>query len=211
MFKLAAFALCAALFAGSAIAGETIELPRPQKSGGADVLTAIDRRASEPATGFPTTSLSREDLSTILWAATGQNRDGKLWTVPMALGRPPYCKIYVVARDGGYLYDWEEHALQRVSRDDLTGTIPIQPFAKDAPVTLVIVADGREVSQMSGPYAQEFPVVLAGAMSQNIYLAAQAVDVGARLIYSIKRDEAQKSLRLDRSDKPLFGIALGKK
>ena len=211
MKKLAALILSATLFTGAAFAAETIPLPPPQKSGGPEVLTAIDNRGSEPGSNFPIGAISQQELSTILWAASGTNRDGEMWTVPMALGRPPYCKIYVVAKDGSYLYDWEAHALQRVSREDFTGAIPIQPFGQKAPITLVIVADGKEVAQMSGPFAQEFPLVLAGSMSQNIYLAAQAENVGVRLVYSIKRDVAQTALRLDRSDKAIFGIILGKK
>ena len=198
--------LCSAVFAA-----DEIKLPAPKKSGGMPVLEAIDNRGSATGSEFPKGGISDADLSTILWAASGHNRDGKLWTVPMAMGREPYCKVYVLRKDGAYLFDWRNHSLRKVSGDDLTKTVPMQPFAQHAPVTLVIASDGKEVADMSGQFAGEFAVVLAGAMSQNIYLAAESVNVGARLVYSIKRDVASKSLKLAETDTPFFGIILGGK
>lgn len=199
------------LVCSAACAADAVKLPEPKKSGGLSVLEAIDKRGSATGSDFPKGDISDADLSVILWAASGHNRDGKLWTVPMAMGREPYTKIYVLRKDGAYLFDWRAHTLRQVTDEDLTKTVPMQPFAQTAPVTLVVTTDGAELSQISGPFAGEFGVVLAGAMSQNIYLAAEAVDVGARLVYSIKRDVATKSLKLGENDTPLFGIILGKK
>lgn len=210
MEKLTALVLCALLCAASACAEDLIPLPAPQKSGGPELLAAIDRRASAPGSAFPKGDLSTGDVSTLLWAASGHNRDGRLWTVPMAMGRAPYCKIYVVSPSGSYRYDWQRHALEQVSREDLTETIPSQSFAKQAPMTLVVVADGRELAAMSSPFGEEFAAVLAGAMSEHVYLAAQALNVGVRLVYSIDRDAAKKGLALADGDTPYFGIVLGK-
>ncbi len=189
---------------------EDIKLPEPQKAGGPALYNAIDHRASANQNTFPSGELSQQELSTILWAASGHNRNGKLWTVPMAMGRPPYCKIYITNRDGVYLYDWRNHTLVQISSDNVHSRIPTQPFAKNAPVNLYIVEDGEQMAQMNGPTDAEFPLVLAGAMSQNIYLASQGLWVGARMAYSINRDEAAKAFNLGPRDKALFVIVLGK-
>ena len=76
------------------------KLPDPQTNGGPTVLTAIEERASAPGKGFPTGAISDEDLGTLLWAASGRNRENKGWSVPMAMGKPPYCTVYVVGQDG---------------------------------------------------------------------------------------------------------------
>ncbi len=204
VFTLVVTCCCSQAFAGD------IKLPDPQKAGGPALFNAIDHRASATQNSFPTGDLTQQDVSTILWAACGQNRDGKLWTVPMAMGRPPYCKIYLTNKDGAFLYDWRTHSLVQVTGDKVHSRIPTQPFAKNSPANLIIVEDGEQVAQMNGPTANEFPLVLAGAMSQNIYLATQAVSVGARLVYSISRDEAAKALKLGEKDKALFAIILGK-
>ncbi len=211
MKTLVMLALAAAFFAGAVSAADAVRLPAPQKSGGPALLDAVNARASAPGGGFPSGQLSQQDLSTLLWAASGLNRDGRLWTVPMAMGRPPYCKLYVITKTGTSLYDWRNHALVPVSSADFTGTVPAQGFAKAAPVNLIVVVDGAELAALRSPYGEEMAHILAGAMSQNVYLAAQAVNAGARLIYSIDRNAAVRDLGLSSGDVPLFSIVLGKK
>lgn len=213
MRKTLFFMLTAAfvLTAATAAAAET-KLPAPGKTGGQPVLEAIDHRSSATQNDFPSKKVGDADLATILWAATGNNRDGRKWTVPMAMGRPPYCKIYVTSTDGAYRYDWKNHSLVEVAKGGgVHAAIPLQSFAQSAPMVMYIVSDSEELGKMNSPFGSEFGLVLAGAMSQNVYLAAEAVDVGARLVYSIRRDEATKGLQLAPDDVPYFAIVLGKK
>jgi hypothetical protein len=130
----------------------------------------------------------------------------------MAMGRPPYCKIYVITKSGTSLYDWRSHALVQVSAADLTGVVPAQAFAQRAGVNLIVVTDGKALADLGGgATAQEMGHILAGAISQNVYLAAQPLNLDVRLIYSISRDAAVKELGLASGDTPLFSIVLGKK
>lgn len=200
----------AALVFGAIAAAADTKLPPPQKTGGPALFEAIDKRSSPGQNNFPSGVLSQQDLSTILWAASGHNRDGAKWSVPMAMGRAPYCKIYLTTTEGVYLYNWKNHSLETVSTDNVHADIPIQGFAQKSPMNLYIVADGAEIAAMNNPHGEEFCAVLAGAMSQNIYLAGQGVDVGARVVYSIKREEATKKLKLGKGDKALFVIVMGK-
>ena len=188
-----------------------IKLPPPQKKGGPALFDSMDRRSSPGQREFPVGDLANEDLSTILWAATGNNRDSNKWTVPMAMGRPPYCRIYLTTKSGVYLYDWKKHSLDQIDTKDMRTEIPLQQFAKEVPAALYIVTDGKALEALNDPLTSEGGAVLAGAMSQNIYLACEGVGVGARLVYSIKRDIASKAFKLPVQDKVLFAILLGKK
>lgn len=201
--------LSLSLFSG--VFAADIKLSAPKKTGGMPLFEAIDQRSSARQGDFPSGAISNDALSTILWAASGHNRDGRLWTVPMAMGNPPYCKIYVTSKDGVHLYDWKTHSLKEVSGDNVQENIPMQQFAKSAPMNLYVVSDGPELAGMKSPFGDEFGLVLAGAMSQNIYLACQDLGVGARLVYSIRREEASKALKLNAGDIPYFAIILGKK
>lgn len=193
--------------AACASAADAVKLPEPKKRGGPDLLTAIDQRGSAASGVFPKNDLTREDLATLLWAATGRNRDGAKWTVPMGMGLPPYTKIYVTDKTGAYLYDWKTHSLVAVGGAGAHAAIPTQAFGKTSPANLYMVTDS---AALDGRVTEEWMALLAGAMSQNVYLAAQAVNVGARLIYSIDRDAAKRELRLAPNDKALFAIILGK-
>lgn len=209
------FALPLAAFMSSCFAigaGGDIALPAPRKSGGKPLFEAIDSRGSELQNRFPGGRLEWSDLSTILWAASGHNRDGSKWTVPVGMGRPPYCRIYLALDEGVFRYDWEQHALIQVSGENVKARIPMQDFAKNAPATLYVVADGDQLAAIPNPaWQSEFAAVLAGAMSQNIYLASDSVGVGTRLIYSINREEASKLLKLAANDTALFAMPLGKR
>lgn len=194
-----------------ALAGE-IKLPEPKKAGGMPLFEAIDSRGSFGQGDIPTGQLTREDLATILWAATGTNRDGAKWTVPMAMGRPPYSKVYVLDDTGSYLYNWKNHSLIELGKTNVKPDIASQGFAKTIPAILIIATDATEIAKFgNNPFGDEFAVVLAGAMSQNIYLASEGVGVAARVVYSIERDKAASLLRLNKGDRPLFAVLLGKR
>lgn len=195
---------------GFAAAGD-IALPKPRKSGGPPLFEALDARASAGQQNFPSKQLELNDFSTILWAASGLNRDGSKWTVPMGMGKPPYCDIYATLDSGVYRYDWESHLLKQISDRDVRTLLPEQPFAKNAPAAIYIVADGEALAAVSRPgWGAEWGPLLAGAMSQNVYLACSGVNAGTRLLYSIDRDLAKREFKLGPKDEPLFVMVLGK-
>ena len=202
----------AALSATNLFAAD-IHLPGPLKDGGVSALRAIDVRGSAENEAFPTGQITMEDLSTILWAASGRNRDGAKWTVPTGKWRPPYTRIYVTLESGSYRYEWDGHRLIQVSDVDARAHIPQQQFAQQAPAALYFVGDGEALSAFDDipAWQEEFPLVLAGAMSQNVYIASEAVGVGARVVYSVKRDAMTEYFHLSTHDRPFFAMFLGKR
>lgn len=214
MKRITLAVVLAAVLATVAVAGETVSLPQPQKTDGMPLFEAIDHRASPGQSDFPFGKLSREDAATILWATTGLNRDGKdTWTVPMAMGVQPYCKVYYADTTGAYRYDWKTHSMEKVTGENIIERVMLQDFAKKVPAALIIVEDGAEKAKIrtrSMKARDEFTVLAAGMMSQNAYLAARGVGAGARLVYSVELDDAAKYLQLAKNDRALFAILLGK-
>jgi nitroreductase len=51
----------------------------------------------------------------------------------------------------------------------------------------------------------------AGAMSQNIYLAADALGISTRYMVSMKTDAVIKELRLDAADTPICIMPIAKR
>lgn len=186
-------------------------LPAPQKSGGEGIYDALSHRVSGTRGDFPHGDISTQELSTILWAASGLNRPEKGWTVPMASGSEPYCKIYVLGRDGVFLYDWRQHVLNTVSKGDARLEISGQRFVAEAPYVLLFVADGKVLNGLNDPRAAGWAPILTGAMTQNVHLAVGSMGIGARYMASMKTDVARDALRLDPSDTPICIMPLGKK
>ena len=153
--------------ASSAFAiGKDIILTTPQKQGGPSVLEAISNRQSSKI--FARRDVDMKDLSTILWAATGKNRADRGWTVPMAMGAAPYISVYALNKDGCYIYNWEKNTLALISDKKMLTKAGTQDYVGTAPIILVFATKG------AGPRVENWAEVAVGAMSQNVYLAAQA-------------------------------------
>lgn len=65
----------------SAPAWADVILPAPKTSAGMGVFAALNSRHSAKAGEFPLKDISKQELSNLLWAASGKNRSAKGWTV----------------------------------------------------------------------------------------------------------------------------------
>ena len=197
-----------------AAGAEDLKLPAPKTFGGAGVFDMLNKRASASGGNFPQGSITKEELSTLLWAASGLNRSGAGWTIPLSMGRDPYCKIYVTGKEGTFLYSWKEHVLKDISKHDLRGKVGGANFAgfvANAPYVLIFVTDGKALKTFSNPRAPEWGPVAVGAMTQNVYLAAEALGIGVRYVASLRDEVVRKELKLDKSDTPICLMPMGKK
>jgi len=118
--------------------GETIELTAPDPSRTTTVAEALrNRRSSREYSAEP---LSLEELSGVLWAAAGRNREDGHLTAPSAMALYPI-RVYAFLADGVYLYDSAAHRLGRVAEGDHRKLTGMQPFVETAPLNIVYVAD----------------------------------------------------------------------
>jgi nitroreductase len=180
-----------------------VALPAPETDGGPGVLTAIRTRASATHAGFSDRTISDGDLSTLLWAATGRNRQGSGWTIPLAMGKPPYVDVYVLAKNGSFLYDWEKNALKQTGTENVIGKAGRQSFVASASHVLVFVKNESE------QFSRDFGDVAAGAMTQNVYLAATGLGIKGRYVVGMNVDVLRASLGLEKHEKPVCIMPLG--
>ena len=197
--------LFAALIAGSVIA-QNIDLPAPQKSGGMPLMEALAKRST--GREFDSRDLSPNQLSSLLWACFGINRpDGKR-TAPSAMD----CReadIYVVLKQGAYVYDAKSNKLNLVVAEDLRSLAATQAFATNAPVNLVFVADLARMGNSSAEEKRTFAYIDVGYISQNAYLfcASEGLATGARA--SVDRKALALKLRLRSDQMIILGQSVG--
>ena len=168
----------AAILAGNLLA-QTIDLPGPQKTGGMPLMEALAKRST--ARAFDSKELSAQQLSSLLWAAFGINRpDGKR-TAPSAMNFQE-TDIYVLLKQGVYVYSATSNRLDLVVAEDIRALGGTQSFVKDAPVTLVFVADFARMGQGSDDNKMNTANIDVGYISQNAYLycASEGLVTGAR-------------------------------
>jgi len=189
--KLKLSILLAAFLAGNLLA-QSIELPAPQKTGGMPLMEALAKRST--ARAFATNDLSPQQLSSLLWSAFGVNRpDGKR-TAPSANNKQE-TDIYVLLKSGAYVYSAVSNKLDLVGTNDIRALGGTQEFVKDAPVTLVFVADlAKRGGNNEG--ARNAANIDVGYISQNVYLfcASEGLVTGAR--GSVDRKALGEKLKL---------------
>lgn len=173
--------------AGGGSGPETIALPPFEKNNTFTLDRALLERRS--AGSFADRPLSREDLSRLLWATTGVNREDGHRTTPSGQGKYSV-DVLVALREGVYRYEPKEHRLVRVFAEDIRQKIPNQDSFKKAAMIVLYVIHKDKAGRM------EFADLEIGCMGQNLYLEAAALGMGSRIIANIKIDDVTKILAL---------------
>lgn len=185
---------------------KVIKLNAPDKTRGAAVMTAFANRHSDRE--FATKALNAQDLSDLLWAANGINRaDGKR-TAPSALNKQDI-DIYVVMKEGAYLYDAKAHALNPVSKGDYRASVGGgQDFVKNAPVALVLVSDLSRFGNL-GDHVKTMAALDAGIVAQNICVCCAGLGLSTVPRASMDKDALKKALKLSDSQELMMNTPVG--
>jgi SagB-type dehydrogenase family enzyme len=193
------------LLACNVLIGQTLELPAPQKTGGMPLMEALSKRTT--ARAFDTTDISKQQLSDLLWASFGVNRpDGKR-TAPSASNKQEI-EIYVLLKQGAYVYDALNHKLNQVTPGDLRGQAADQRFA-DAPVQLLYVADLAKRGENTEEGKLRTANIDCGYISQNTYLYCTSVGLVTGARGSVNRDALISKLNLRADQKILLAHSVG--
>ncbi len=123
------------LFAfGSSQAQElkTIKLNSPDKDKGFSIMKSLSLRQSTKDTGkWSEKELSLQDLSNLLWAGNGVNREDGKRTAASAMNSQDV-DIFLFMKDGIYLYDAANNALKQVVSGDHRSDIGMGGGARPA-------------------------------------------------------------------------------
>lgn len=145
-----------------------MKLVPPQLTGGKPLMQTLHERRSTRE--FAARPLAPQDLSNLLWAASGVNRpDTGKRTAPSARDWREI-DIYVVTADGVSVYDPDAHALRRVLARDLRALTGQQDFVAGAPLNLVYVADLDRMADAGAEDQLRYAAAGAGFIAQNVYL-----------------------------------------
>jgi len=194
-------ALCAFATASTSLPAQNITLPTPQKTGGMPLMEALAKRSS--ARTFDTArELTPQQMSSLLWAGFGINRDDGRRTAPSASNKQEN-DLYVLLKTGAYLYDAKAGTLVLVAAGDQRELGGTQAFAKTAPLTVLIVADTARASN------REMASADAGFISQNMYLYCASEGLATVVRASVDRSKIAAALSLKPSQWVVLGQSVG--
>ena len=184
-----AFCLMLILNLASIALAKDVVFRTPDKKGGAPLFSVMEARRSCPQKDFTNKEITNDELGQILWAMSGRTGE-KNFAIPLAMGKPPYVKLYVLTKKQAFLYNWEKHLLTDINSDNrLLKRSVTQEFAKTAPIIIVFV------SSEQGQW-RDYANMAVGAMTQNAYLAAQNMGLSTRFVASVNKNQIEAGLML---------------
>jgi SagB-type dehydrogenase family enzyme len=193
------------------ISAQSIELPQPDKTGGMPLMQALNERSS--SRNFSAKELTKQQLSNLCWAAWGYNRiDSKKRTAPSSMNKQEM-ELYVVLKDGAYLYNAEKHQLDLIKEGDLRSYCGNQDFVAKAPVNFVYVANMKkadvEKPEDISPEHLATSHANTGFIAQNTYLACASEGLECVVRGSIDKKAFEKVLSLSPLHKVILAHTIG--
>lgn len=173
---------------------QDIDLPAPVKTGGLPVMEALNKRQS--TNEFKEKELSNQELSNMLWAANGINRENGKKTAPSALNTQDV-DIYVALAAGLYKYDAANQKLIFISAEDCRQLAQNPRNNTLPPCMLYLTTDiSKYPESIPEEKATEMGRIDVGIVSQNISLFCAGNGLGTKPRAGMDQDIIRKALQL---------------
>jgi len=196
--------------------GESFQLPQPKLSSKTSVEEALSKRRS--VRDYGKDSLSIEEISQLLWSAQGITVKWGGRTAPSAGALYPL-EIYVVVgevrglKPGLYHYNPEKNIITKKADGDLRQKLTEASLHQDeitrAPATFVITAAYERTMKKYRQRGIQYVHMEVGASAENIYLQAEALNLGTVFIGAFEDEKVKKALGI--REEPLAIMPVGKK
>jgi SagB-type dehydrogenase family enzyme len=183
------------------------KLPAPQLSGGRTLMQVLNERKSSRE--FSPRELPAQELSNILWAAFGINRPetgGR--TAPSAMNMQEI-DVYAILAGGLYRYEARNHTLGRIHGNDIRDLAGAQPFVKDAPLNIVLVADYSRTAKAPQDKKKLYANADAAFISENIYLYCASEGLATVVRARVDRQALAKAMHLGPDQEIIFAQTVG--
>jgi nitroreductase len=183
-----------------------VALPPPQMEGGKPLMETLRERRTTRE--FKPDRLPPQLLANLLWAAFGINRPqtGQR-TAPSAMNSQEV-ELYVAMPEGLFVYDAKSNVLAPVVAGDVRPRAGGQDSFKQAPVTLVYVAQLPRLAKAkpeSRPFYADFD---AGCICQNVYLFCASAGL-ATVVHDLDRAPLAEAMRLKPDQQIILAQAVG--
>jgi SagB-type dehydrogenase family enzyme len=185
---------------------ERVSLPEPDRTGGMPLLEALNKRSTSRS--FSQEALSLNELSNLLWAAAGVNRDDGRRTAPTARNWQQI-DIYVIMADGWYHFEPSTHSLLRLGTEDLRQHAGTQDFVGTAPLNLIYVSDHDRMSGANEDNRIFHSATDVGFISQNVYLFCASEGLATVVRGLVDREKLHEVLKLRPSQHVILGQTVG--
>jgi hypothetical protein len=171
--------------------------------------------------GWSDKELSSQDLSDLLWAANVINRPDSKKRTSSSARNAQDIDVYVFMKQGVYLYDAANHALNLVLNGDHRSKIAMpRPGVTSPParagekgsstlINLVLISDISRFGGGTQELKLEWGAIDTGIVSQNIALFCGGKRLGTRPRASISKENLREHLKLRDTQYPFLEHPVG--
>lgn len=195
---------------------ESIKLPKPLLESNVSLEETLNKRRS--VREYRDEPLSLQELSQLFWAVQGETDPRGLRTAPSAGALYPL-EVYAVVSNvqdlsrGVYKYRSKGHELVKLAEGnhhaELTNHVGAD-FLSDSGVIFIFGAVYERTTQKYGERGIRYVHLETGHAAQNVYLQVQSLGLGTVVIGAFDDDEVQKITGMERDEKPLYLMPVGK-
>ncbi len=200
MKKIAKLIMSTMMIASSCTLSAEV-LPAPQTTGGMPLMQAMQERKSMRDID-PASTVTRQDLSNMLWAAWGITHENKR-TIATAMNRQELV-LYVITATEISRYSAEDNTLTVVNTGDFRDIQARQDWAKTAPVNIALVVNTDKQKK------DEFQNYTAGAASHAIYLYCASAGLKTTVRAMLDNEEVEKAMKLGENERLLYIQTVGR-
>ncbi|MDR3094934.1 MAG: SagB/ThcOx family dehydrogenase [Bacteroidales bacterium] len=193
------FLLIICVLCSVAASAQDIPLPEPIRTGGMPLMDALSNRQTVRA--YSDKAIEPQTLANLLWAAYGFNRENKR-VVPSSQDRQEI-DLYVVVKEGIYLYDAKVNKLLLRVKGDHRKDTGSQDFVAGAPLNFLFVANLDKASNRDAACTD------CGFISQNIYLFCASEKMASVVRGSVNKANMHKILQLTAKQEVLLAQTVG--
>jgi SagB-type dehydrogenase family enzyme len=190
-----------------------IKLLQPREKGVTSIEEALNYRRS--VRDYKKGPLSLEQISQLLWAASGRNLYRR--TAPSAGATYPL-EIYLLVKEveglepGIYHYSPSRHSLEMIKKQDVRNRLSRaalgQEMIEEAPINIIIAAEYGRTTGRYGQRGHRYVHMEVGHVGQNVSLQAISLNLGAVMIGAFGDQEVKEVLEI--KEEPLYIIPVGK-
>lgn len=193
---------------------EAIKLPKVNLKGELSLEETLKERKSRRS--YQKSELKIDEISQLLWAAQGINRNDGGRTAPSAGALYPL-EIYLLVGNvknlnvGLYQYDPMNHSLIIKNNKNLIPSLTnvMQQFVTNGAAIIIITGVYERTTQKYGERGIRYVHMDVGFTCQNIYLQAESLGLGTVFMGAFNDNLLSDILQLPKNHKPLGVMPVG--
>lgn len=194
---------------------ESLTLPQPQKDLDFPLMKAIQLRKTKRK--WQEAELSEQDLSNLLWVACGEiqqesNNSKSRRTIPSACNSQEI-RVYVALQKGLFLYNENQHRLEKILEADIREHIGTQTMMQSAPVGLIYVSDYSRLTNLffkNDDVRFQTSATDAAFIGQNVYLYCAATNLSTAFLGLVDREKLHSIMQLGEHEKVVYTQVVGR-